>query len=151
MFEYTCNLSLWIKHPTADLSRVPQSLGLPVSRIWKAGDPRSTPKGTPLEGSWRNSYCCLTLQEERVASLPELLRKVLPKLARHKGVLDELTSDGATLSLFVGWFSEEANSRDLIEWDLLAELANLKIALDLDFYGPENPARQTAKPEDKED
>ncbi|HEY4112679.1 MAG TPA: DUF4279 domain-containing protein [Rhizomicrobium sp.] len=145
MFEYTCKLSLWIRHPAADLSHVPEKLGFPATRVWKAGDPRLTPKGMPLIGNYRESYCSLSLQEERVASLPDLLRNVLPKLSARKADLDKLTSSGATISLFVGWFSEDTNSRDVIDWELLAELAKLKISLDLDFYGPEETTPQTVE------
>jgi hypothetical protein len=144
MFEYRCKLSLWVSHPNADLSDFPKRLGLRADRAHKAGDPRKTPAGALLKGVYRDSRCGITLQNESVDSLPDLLRKVLPELQRHKSVFDEYASQGALFSLFVGWFSETINSRDILDWQILADLAALKISLDLDFYGgPDEPEQNT--------
>jgi len=49
-------------------------------------------------------------------------------------LLDRLASSGGTFNFFVGWFSDR-NSGDRLEWNLLREMARLRISLDLDVYG----------------
>lgn len=138
MFEYSCKLSLWAKHPTDDLTDLPHRLGLQPHRCWKAGDVRSTPDGKPLSGNYRESYCSMRIQEERSVSLPDLLKKTLNEFKKHKDVFEEYASKGVSFSFFAAWFSDGINSRDVFDWKILAEMAELKIGLDLDFYGPED-------------
>jgi hypothetical protein len=137
--EYRHTLSLWAKHDTADLSGIPTELGLPAKRIWKAGDKRTTPTGRELEGVRRSSYC--TIQFEIADDLPKSLSSALDLLKQHKAFLINLSDAGVQLHFFVGWFSD-ANSRDVLEWPLLRDLADLRIGLDFDVYGPDEAARE---------
>ena len=141
MFEYRCTLSLRAEHPSADLSELPKLLGMPAMVLWQAGEKRRQPNGVALEGVHRKSYCSIPI-EEPAASLSELLRTVLPDLRKKRDVFKTFTERGTSFSLFVGWFSDGSNSRDIIEWPILAELADMKFALDLDFYGSQD-ATQT--------
>ncbi len=56
MGNYTYRLSLWFEHPDADLATIPVQLGLPAGRIWKKGDPRTTPKGRLTGGVYPRSH-----------------------------------------------------------------------------------------------
>lgn len=136
MGEYTYRLSLWIEHPEMDLAEVPVRLGLPATRLWKKGSARSTPKGRPIEGVYPRSFCGIELVDHEQADLPAGVRAALDLLTPHKTFLSELADKGAQIRLFVGWFSE-SNSRDILDWELLRDLAALKVSLDLDFYGPD--------------
>ena len=134
--EYTYNLSLWIEHPDADLSDVPHKLGLPAHRIWKKGDVRTAPNGRVQGGTYKNSYCNIQFGERHSKDLSVGLRSALAILQPHKEYLEKLSVNGVELRLFVGWYSE-FNSRDILDWKILHDMAALKISLDLDFYGPD--------------
>lgn len=56
MQNYTHIVDLRIQHPTIDPAQITQTLGISPSRSWRAGEPRTTPKGTPLQGIRRQSY-----------------------------------------------------------------------------------------------
>lgn len=102
------------------------------------------PDGRLLGGSYQNSYCSIVFEHAPEVSLPVGLKVALAKLTPHKPFLEELVASGANLRFFVGWFSD-SSSRDYLDWKLLKEIADLKISLDLDFYGPDetNPVDQS--------
>jgi hypothetical protein len=134
--EYTYNLTLCIKHPDADLTDVPVRLGLPARRLWKKGDPRTAPNGRVQGGIYKNSLCAIQLGQRHERSLPAGLKFALGTLLPCKEYLAELVANGAELQFFIGWFSD-ANSGDTLDWEILRDMAALKISLDLDFYGPD--------------
>lgn len=53
---YRFKISLRLVHPSADLSPCSKEFGLEPSRVWKVGEARTTPRGTPLEGLRSESY-----------------------------------------------------------------------------------------------
>jgi hypothetical protein len=63
-------------------------------------------------------------------------------LAPHRPFFHEIRSQGGTIELFVGWFLD-GQSGDVFDCDLLAQIADLKIDLSLDVYGPEAPSSQS--------
>ena len=63
----------------------------------------------------------------------------LETLGPHKQYLRELRARGVTFSFFIGWFSDH-NSRDVIGWEILRDMAELGLSLDLDVYGPDSNA-----------
>jgi len=92
-----------------------------------------------MGGNRRNSCCSFDMGEGD--DLPLSLREALAHLTPHRVLLEELSISGAKLRFFVGWFSEGLNSRELLGWELLRDIAALRIALDLDFYGPDEGER----------
>jgi hypothetical protein len=143
MGTYRHKLSFCVDHENLDLSVIPEQLNLPTNRLWKAGQPRMVPNGRLLGGSYEKSYCSIPFEHTPEVSLPVSLKVALAKLMPHKPFLEELVASGANLRFFVGWFSN-SNSRDCLDWRLLREIADMKISLDLDFYGPDetNPVDQ---------
>lgn len=133
--EYTYRLSLWISHPDADLSAIPAKLGLQADRVWKKGDQRVAPNGRVIGGVWPSSFCSIQFGEDHEKNLPDGLRTALAILRPQKTFISGLAASGIELRFFVGWFSD-FNSRDVLDWEILRDLAELHISLDLDFYGP---------------
>jgi hypothetical protein len=128
MGDYTYKLSLWVKHPDADLSGVPSRLGLPASRLWKKGDARTTTNGPQARGIHRSSYCCIEFDQIAESDLTTGLKAALTALKHHKEYLIFLSESGAKLSIFIGWFSDR-NSRDVLDWQILNDMAELRISL----------------------
>jgi hypothetical protein len=96
-----------------------------------------------LGGQNRESYWTTRLIEDRwpPTGLAVLLGRVLDQLAPHRLFFHEIRSQGGTIELFVGWFFD-GQSGDVFDYDLLARMADLKIDLSLDVYGPEAPPSQ---------
>jgi hypothetical protein len=94
------------------------------------------PKGRGTGDIHRDSYCSILFNETPQTELPLGIKSALDLLRPHREFLVDLTDAGVHLQFFVGWYSE-CNSRDVLDWAILKEMAELRISLDLDFYGPD--------------
>jgi hypothetical protein len=56
MQRYSYSIALRIWHPNITPDLITRALGISPNRSCEAGKPRSTPKGTLLEGTYRESY-----------------------------------------------------------------------------------------------
>src|SRR5262249_16057087 len=131
-------ISLRFRHPTADPADITLTLGINPSRSWRVGEPRSTPKGTPLEGKWPDSCWAAVLAAGQwpPRGLVDPLRDLLDQLEAHKHFFPQIRSEGGKVELFVGWFFDGQNG-DVFTHDLLYRMADLKIDLSLDVYPPD--------------
>jgi hypothetical protein len=132
MNPQTYDLSLRVKHPTTDLQEVCEKLGLELRRIWKAGDRAETPNGKTLQFYRRESYCSLKFENES-GPLHHRLASALALLDQKKDILLNIISNGGTLTLCIGWFTEGDNGADL-DINLIKKLSELNIALALFIY-----------------
>ena len=132
MYPYTFSISLRIKHPSIDLSYIGSLLGLQSNRIWKAGEPRETPKGTSLEGTNKESYWCGRLtgdrEESETCSLEDRLADWTNKLSGHKTEFKRLLDEGGKVEYFV-WIFCEKNLGFELSHNLLRDIAELGITL----------------------
>jgi hypothetical protein len=138
MNAYQSKISLRLRHPSLDPSEITSALQLNPSSSGRAGEARTSPSGRQLQGQNQESYWTARLIEDRwpPVGLPDLLGRVLGQLAPHRSFFHEIRSQGGTVELFVGWFFD-GNSGDVFDCDLLARMADLKIDLSLDVYGPD--------------
>jgi len=143
MNAYQSKISLRLRHPSLDPTEITSALHLNASRSGRAGEPRTTPTGRRLQGENRESYWAARLIEGRwpPTGLAVLLGHVLDQLAPHRHFFHGFRSQGGTIELFVGWFFD-GQSGDVFDCDLLARMADLKIGLSLDIYGPDAPPLQ---------
>jgi hypothetical protein len=137
MNSYQYKVSLRIRHPYREPADITSALGLNPSRCWRAGEPRSTPKGSPLEGNYSESYWTARLAEGRwpETALTVVIGDLLQQLGAHKNFFHEIRSEGGRIEFFVGWFFDR-QSGGVFSSDLLAQMADLKIDLSLDVYPP---------------
>ena len=141
MSDYRFCVSLHVSHPTLDLGELTQILGLKPSRVWKSGEPRVTPKGTPLEGVYKyNSWSAPLHEQKRIFStdiyLEDYLEKLNQQLTPHKIKFGEIVNSGGYIEYFVGWFSE-GNIGATLNPKLLKSTAELNISIRLDIYAYE--------------
>jgi hypothetical protein len=108
-------------------------VGLTPTRSWSVGEPRSTPKGTPLEGIWRDSYATFDVWPTDRAWLNEALEQCVALLLDRAEALKEIRATGGKTELFVGWFLERSGG-DSLPSALLSSLASLGLDLALDVY-----------------
>ena len=127
-------MSLRLRDPKRDTGALLTDFGLETRRSWRAGEPRSTPQGMPLEGSWPDSYATgqFDLPEDRSleACLDHVLRKIEPVSTR----LTEFVHSGGSAELFIG-FHVAGNSGATIDSRTMKQLSNYGLALAFDIYG----------------
>lgn len=119
-----------------DLAELCVPIGLEPKWHYKAGEPRMTPKGTPLDGVYDRSYCSFRLTGFDDEELHEMLVRVVDDLLQHKEIFRRIREDGGRAEFFIGWFSS-GNTGDTFSHDLLRKMGELKIDLALDVYGSE--------------
>ncbi|QWP77896.1 hypothetical protein J5226_05680 [Lysobacter sp. K5869] len=146
MNPYRYRVSLRLRHPDADLSRFGQTLGLGCFSTRIAGEPRLTPKGHPLPGTYRESTLAADLTPGPAARdsgeqrLEDFLAERLRAWSAQADALRELRDAGGSAECFIGVFLD-ANSGMTLDPALLARAGELGIALALDLYPPDRPDR----------
>jgi hypothetical protein len=133
MKRQRAKLSLHIKHPTRDLSRVCNALGFKPRHIWKKGDERQTPRGNKIGGIREASYCSIDFGLPSREPIAKQIEANLVLLKRHRATLRKLSSSGGTISFYVGWFCDETTG-EILSNELLWAMTDLRIALELNIY-----------------
>ncbi|MGH8080959.1 MAG: DUF4279 domain-containing protein [Lysobacter sp.] len=155
MHPYTYRVSLRLTHPRADLSELGALLETQPahSRSRRAGDPRVTPKGTPLQGLHQQSSWATGLTEgpdprrSQDEDLEAFLEAQLDRLAPHTERLRSLRDDGGSAMFFIGLFCD-SNCGLILSPRLMAKAAALGIELGLDIYADPNPSHAPPQTDD---
>src|SRR6201989_3682597 len=112
MSEYEFTISLRLRHPAIDPSRITQTLGIEPQHTWKAGDPRRDPAGGALEGVYRESYWMGRVMDEpqlssaRV-SVESVLLHTLSHLRRSHDFLEQQHAEGGVAELQISLYARE--------------------------------------------
>jgi len=96
---YSHILDLRISNPTLDPDAVTRTLGIEPLHAWRAGDPRQTPKGTPLAGTrasgyWASNPFSYGWRESTDTLVEDALEELLDFLEPHRNFLMELSEVG---------------------------------------------------------
>ena len=137
MFPYRYKISLRFWHPTADLSRWTQLVGITPNRQWTAGESRTSPSGTPLGGERPDSYWSGTVEIGEL-DIEDSLLEVVASLEKYRDAFESHSASGGSAELFIGYFLEAVNGGFALKPELLGRCASLGLALDLDIYGQED-------------
>jgi hypothetical protein len=124
-------LSLRMTHPNRDLSAVCSRLGLTPSRIWKAGENRSTPKGNIIGGVRGHSYCSIDLGSFKHLSIS--IERGIEWLRPHKDFLRRFSNDGGQITFYAAWFADGIVG-DKLRCDLWRDMGSFRIVLELEIY-----------------
>jgi hypothetical protein len=146
MSEYEFTISLRIRHPGIDPSRITEALGIEPQHTWRAGHPRRDPAGGQLEGVYHESYWMGRLMHEPQlssagTSVESVLVQTLTQLRRAHGFLEQLANDGGFAELYVSLFARE-DFRLELSADSLTALGRLRLAVALDVH-PHGPRGET--------
>jgi len=138
MNPYSYNISLRLWHPSIDPSEITKQLGISPKRTWVAGERRSTPKGTLLEGNNKETYWFGPIHDESFlysedVDLEEYLTNFTQTLQKHSNFLKEIRATGGRVEYFIGLYTD-SNSGSVLPASLLLSLGELGIDLALDIY-----------------
>ncbi|WP_156353263.1 MULTISPECIES: hypothetical protein [unclassified Sphingomonas] len=121
VFSYRVSLQVW--HPDTDPERMIAGIGRPARRHWKVGEERTTPNGTPLPGTYRESYCVFDLGEGDDGQLAAFLRRTLVELEHAAEFISDLRRTGGKVGYYVSWFPGDHG--ETFDADLIAGMARL--------------------------
>lgn len=131
-FEYY--VSFRATHPTLDPAEIAGQIGLGAKASWAVGEPRKTPKGTPIGGIREESYCAFDIGSSDDGSLAECLQTAVARLKRAGDFLREIRSTGGSLMFYVSWYTS-GDTGEVFETALLRDMADLGIELGINAYG----------------
>jgi Domain of unknown function (DUF4279) len=138
MSAYEFTVSLRIRHPTMDPSRITETLGVNPQHTWRAGDPRRDPGGGELEGMHRDSYWMGRLMDDpqlssQSVSVEGMLLQTLVQLERSRQLFERIQAEGGVAELHVSLFAR-TNFRLELPADSLASLGRLGLAIALEIH-----------------
>jgi len=138
MSTYEFTISLYIRHPTMDPSRITQMLGIEPQHTWQAGAPRRGPAGEELDGVYRESYWTARLMEDpklsaEGVSVESVLMQSVSLLHRSHDFLELLSIEGGIAELHVSLFARGDFRLDLPA-ESLALFGRLRLAISLDVH-----------------
>ena len=132
-------VSLSVIHPDMDPAEISTALDLAPVRATCAGAPRTTPKGTPLPGTYDFSCWRHEFNVEGSSELGVVLESLVERLQRHRQFFHRVVQDGGTVGLFCGVFAA-GNWDEILSHSLMGELASLQVDLRLDVYPKDDTA-----------
>jgi hypothetical protein len=135
-YRYWVTLKVW--HPTRDLAAATKAFGIKPRRSWTAGQPRQTPKGTPLPGVHRDSYWYADLTTKRGISSKHthaevFLEKTIKRLGPARAFLSRLRATGGRAELLFSSFGKR-NYAVIFDPVLLLAAGRLGVILSVDIY-----------------
>lgn len=122
---FSYRISLQVRHPDADPDMIVRGIGLPVIRSWRVGEARATPRGNPLPGHYRDTYCAFEIGDGDKGDLAQHLRDTVASLSPRQDFIQSLRAIGGRLNFYVSWTVGERG--EVFDIALLADLANLGI------------------------
>jgi hypothetical protein len=128
------HVELFIVHPTFVPADISAALGLEADNAHRVGDPRKTPKGTPLSGNyldtrWRLCVECNVRDQWYAAEVTKLLDRLEP----HKAFFADLKSTGGKASVIIQFL--DGYLSDKIPLSALAKMVELGLDLGIESYG----------------
>jgi hypothetical protein len=124
-----------------DPAEVSAALHIEPTRSWRAGEPRQTPKDTPLEGVWPGTYWTANVYEGACPdkTLADALGELVDRFSTHKDFFRRVWSEGGKAEFYVFWYVD-GNRGGKLESGLLGQLSDLSVNLLIDIYPPTNPS-----------
>ena len=110
MHGHEFTISLGVRHPSMDPSRITQALGLEPGHVWSDGQPRTSPTGDALPGNHRESYwiCEIAPRPKFPGERGEVdrdLSRLLDKLRASGDFIQELQRSGGATELLLTIFA----------------------------------------------
>jgi hypothetical protein len=127
------SLSVRFRHPTKTLSYLSELLKLPCFRTWAVGEPRRTPKGGPLDGTYPDSYWVYRTEIQSERGFRNEVIAVLQVLIDVKGAIHDHLTSGGTITVFLQ-LTGSINNGDEIDSSLLQTMGELGVDFGIEVF-----------------
>lgn len=140
MKNYTFRASLRVFGGSVEHEDICKILGMTPKWLYRAGEPRVSPKGELLGGVYPSNYCVIELVTGSDSSLSEFVDEQTRALLVHKELFKNIKKSSGRVEFFLGWFIDE-NFGEILLSETLMLMGELGIDLSFDIYPPEKKGR----------
>ena len=134
MVEQAFTISFRVRHPVYPHHVIVQSLDMAPKFAHTVGAPRMTPRGEPLDGVYKETYCSFSLIDRQNGWFTDGVNQALPSLASHREFLRSISDTGGCAELYVGVFVDGDTTGFTMDIEMMAALADLRVQLSAEFY-----------------
>ncbi|WP_448149006.1 DUF4279 domain-containing protein [Labrys miyagiensis] len=128
------DVELFIVHPTLDPAEITAALGLQARIAHRVGEPRKTPKGTPLPGNYQDTRWRHSVRYDvRHQWFADRLTNLVDRLIAHKIFLANLRSTGGRASVIIQ-FLGDGYFGDQVPHETLGKLVELGLDLGIECF-----------------
>ena len=114
-------------------AEITAALGLEAKIAHRVGDPRKTPKGTPLSGNYPDTRWRYDVRHEtKDQHFADKVAALVDRLEPHKAFLGSLRATGGRATVIVQFL--DGYFRDQISQRTLSKLADLQLDLDIECF-----------------
>ena len=133
------DIELFIKHPTMTAVEITTALGLEAHSAQNVGDERKTPKGTRLQGRYRDTHWRYSIRYQIADQwFAEKVTDFIQMLTPHREFLHRLRASGGEAQIIVQ-FLGDGYLGDTIPSDTLSKMAELKLDFGIECFNvPQN-------------
>lgn len=110
-----------------------REIGLTPLRAWRFGEARFTPKGTRLEGAWRDTRWSHGFEVDKNATIETAFASALDRLAGTGRFLAALRETGGTAELILS-LPGDTHRGASIDVETLRALADLGVGLGIEVF-----------------
>lgn len=133
MIGLSFTISLRVFHPTAATDSIENKLGMKAKISRSVGDPRVTPKGKPLDGTNKETYCSFTLIDKQPGDFVDGLCQVIPNLIPYEEYFEGIAQEGGRVEFYVGVFTDVSTGFSLNR-QVITSLEKLHLQLSVEIY-----------------
>ena len=123
------HISLRVFHPSLDPDIISRELTMKPNRAWRAGEPRTTPKGISLPGVYDSTYWYTDLPARRGLTAAELVEAAMKRIVSRRAFLRRVVSSGGRWEFYVTGGGDKLAEE--FGFQVLAPLADAKGDLSL--------------------
>lgn len=128
------DVELFIVHPTMSPAEITAALGIEAHFAHRVGDSRKTPKGTPLEGQYRDTRWRHCIRHELTNQwFADNITALVNSLAPHKTFLNHLRATGGSAEIVVQ-FLGDGYLGDSVPSSTLATMTELQLDFGIECF-----------------
>lgn len=131
--DYKYCIRLSIRHPSLEASTITKALGLEPNRSWTVGEPRATPRGTSLAGTYGETYWNYDFkqfgQDNPSIGFEKMIQIIHENAKFFKFISKTYGSSEIDLQFYGG-----IHSGHLIQWQTLELLAKSNVNLGVEVF-----------------
>lgn len=133
MSKMLCNVSLRIWHPTFSAADISSEIGLEAVICHDVGMLRTTPAGTILSGTYKETYVVMPLVKKKLIELDEEIESWCDFLASRKLYLSNVVSSGGRGDIYVSIFVPDIGGF-MLGGLIMEKIIRLNLDLSVEIY-----------------